>query len=164
MTTPPPSERRHVESGDVADSTGPDEHVDPVQSGDKDAGGDPLQPGDRDAGVDPVQPGDRDAGGDPGGPVDPWPRRVGIIMAVGLGVGVAAALAAGATGASGQVGAVLILLVLSLAAGVGALLALVTSAVDEFRGRDVTSRRPVLGIVLFVAAAMLMAMTVAAAA
>ena len=57
----------------------------------------------------------------------------------------------------------MILLVLSLTAGLSAVLALVTSAVDEFRGRDVPWRRPVLGIVLFVAAAMLMAMTVAAA-
>ncbi len=100
---------------------------------------------------------------DPDPAHDPWLRRVAVVMGVGLGVGILAAVGVGIAGASGQVGAVIILLVLSLAAGTSAVLALVTAAIEEFRGGNVSWRRPVLGIVLFVAAAMLMAMTVAAA-
>jgi hypothetical protein len=94
---------------------------------------------------------------------DRWMVRAGITVAVGLGLGVVAAAGLGIAGASGQAGAVALLLVLSLGAAGGALLALVSAVVDEFRGRDVTWRRPVLGVVLFLAAALLMAMTVAAA-
>lgn len=109
--------------------------------------------------------GDSDAAAptDIDGSRDPWLRRVAVVMGVGLGVGILAAVGAGLAGATGRVGAVIILLVLSLAAGTSAVMALVTSAIEEFRGGDVSWRRPVLGIVLFVAAAMLMAMTVAAA-
>lgn len=94
---------------------------------------------------------------------DRWMVRAGIAVAIGLGLGVVAAAGLGMAGASGQVGAVVLLLLLSLGTACGALLALVSAVADEFRGRDVTWRRPVLGVVLFFAAALLMAMTVAAA-
>lgn len=103
----------------------------------------------------------RDDTGD--GP-DRWMVRAGVTVAIALGLGILVAATLGFAGASGQVGAVVVLLLLSLGTAVGALMALVSAVVDEFRGRDVPWRRPVMGIVLFLAAAVLMAMTVAAAA
>ena len=101
---------------------------------------------------------------DTGGGPDRWMVRAGVAVAIGLGLGILVAGVLGFAGASGQAGAVVVLLLLSLGMAVGALLALVSAVVDEFRGRDVAWRRPVLGVVLFLAAAGLMAMTVAAAA
>lgn len=100
--------------------------------------------------------GDRDDGGDgePDGDVssratrDPWLKRVAVIVAATVGMAVLAAAGLGAAGAGGAGAAVGLLLVLALGCGVAALVALATSAVDEFRGRPVTLRRPVLGIVL----------------
>lgn len=97
------------------------------------------------------------------GPPDPWIVRAGVTLAVGVGIGILAAIGVGLAGASGRVGAVVVLLIVSLATALAALMALLSSVVEELRGADVAWRRPVMGIMLFVVAAMLMAMTVAAA-
>lgn len=143
---PPPDDRR------ARNPYAPDEPVGAMGADGPTGHGDPP-------GRDENRPPD-DLGGGP----DRWMVRAGVAVAVALGLGILVAATLGFAGASGQVGAVVVLLLLSLGTAVGALMALVSAVVDEFRGRDVPWRRPVMGIVLFFAAAVLMAMTVAAAA
>lgn len=137
-----------------ADQTPPESHIEPSDDSrraatDTDAGGPNA------GGPDQASHGRR--------PRDPWIVRAGVTVAVGIGVGVLAAVGVGLAGASGQWGAIVVLLIVSLAAALGALMALVSAVVDEVRGGDVGWRRPVMGIALFVVAAMLMSMTVVAA-
>lgn len=98
----------------------------------------------------------------PGDGTDPWIRRVGMVLAGSLVVAVLAAAVVGALGGGGAGAAVVLLLVLAVGVSIGAVLALATAAIGEFRGRDVTWRRPVLGVVLLLAAMALSAMTAAA--
>ncbi len=86
-------------------------------------------------------------------------RLVAIELGVGLGLAVLGALGVGVAGGSGTAGAAVLLLVLSLTFAIGATTALVTTLVDDYRGRPVGRSRVVVGIVLFVAAAAFMAMT-----
>ncbi|MBY5161648.1 hypothetical protein [Salsipaludibacter albus] len=89
-------------------------------------------------------------------------RLVAIVLAVGLGLAVVGAVVTGMSGGSGAVAAVVLLLVLGTTFAIGALLALGTAVVDEFRGRTVSRGRVVVGLVLFVATVVVMAMAGAA--
>lgn len=90
---------------------------------------------------------------------DPRLRTVAVILAVGLGLAVLGAVGVGVGGGTGRAGAAVLLLVLALSLAAGALVALGTALVDEFRGRPVGRARIVVGIVLFIATAAFMAMT-----
>lgn len=90
---------------------------------------------------------------------DPWCRRIGMIVGATVLVAILAAGSLGAAGVTGGGGAVVLLLVLVLGMALAAVLALATSAIDEFRGRPVTWRRPLLGVVLLLVAMALSAMT-----
>lgn len=89
---------------------------------------------------------------------DQWLRRVGIVVGAGVAGAVLVAFAAGALGATGTTVAAVLFLLLAFTCGGAALLALGTALVDELRGRAVSRGRIVVGIVLFFAAAALMAM------
>lgn len=116
---------------------------------------------------DPVQPGGP-PDNPPGAPRDdasPPPRRdprlrtVAVIVAVGVGLAIVGAVGVGALGGDGRTGAAVLLLVLSLGMASGAVVALGSAVLDEYRDRPVSAPRIVVGIVLFVAAAAFMAMT-----
>jgi hypothetical protein len=98
----------------------------------------------------------------PGNGTDPWIRRVGMVLAGSLVVAVLAAAVVAALGGGGAGAAVVLLLVLAVGVSIAAVLALATAAIGEFRGSDVSWRRPVLGVVLLLAAMALSAMTAAA--
>ncbi len=90
---------------------------------------------------------------------DPRLRGLAVFLGVGFGIAVLAAAGLGLAGADGRAGAAGLLLVLSLVVAGGAVWALGTAVVDEYRERPVGRARVVVGIVLFIAAAALMAMT-----
>ncbi len=89
---------------------------------------------------------------------DPRLRLVGLLVGAGVALAVLAAALAGATGNSGAVAAVVLLLVLGASFAVASLVALGSAVVDEFRGRPVGRARVVVGLVLFVATVVVMAM------
>lgn len=102
----------------------------------------------------------RDAGSDrPAARRDPRLRTVGRVVGIGVGVAVAGAAVVGIAGGGGRVSAAVLLLVLALSLACGAMVALGSAVVDEYRDRPVGHARIVVGIVLFLAAAAFMAMT-----
>lgn len=75
-----------------------------------------------------------------------------------LGVGLALALLVGALGGEPRAGMAVLLLVSALSCGVGALYGIGTAVADDLRGRPTSRRRPIAAGVLFLLAAVLMAM------
>lgn len=127
---------------------------------------DDERPPDATAPVSPDEP--ADPPGDPAGPTDGDDggrtgdrrlRTVAIVVAVGVGSAILGAAAVGTLGGDGRAGAAVLLLVLSLAFGAGAVVALGSAVVDEYRRRPVPGVRIVVGVVLFLVAAATMAMT-----
>lgn len=90
---------------------------------------------------------------------DPRLRTVAVVVGVGVGAAILGAAIVGMLGGDGRAGAAVLLLVLSLALASGAIVALGTAVVDEYRRRPVGRPRVVVGVVLFLAAAAFMAMT-----
>lgn len=86
-------------------------------------------------------------------------RRMGWIVGVGMAVAVALALLAGAAGATGRAGAAIVLLLSAASCAVSATYGVVTAVIDDVRGTRVSRPRIAWVVVLFFAAAALMAMT-----
>lgn len=106
---------------------------------------------------------------DPGaGDVDPTDvddqRRRQLRRIVGLGVAAAAALAvlAGLGGATGQAGAAIFLLLSAMTCAIAATYGVLTAVRDDLKDVPVSRARVVWVVVLFFAAAALMAMTAGA--
>lgn len=93
---------------------------------------------------------------------DPKLRRTRRIPLGAAIVGIVLAALTGVLGGDGRVGLVVFLLVTSVGAGLGALYGIVTAVVDDLKQRPVDRRRPITAVVLFLVAAMLMAMVAAA--
>lgn len=75
-----------------------------------------------------------------------------------LGLGLPLALAVGALGGEARAAMAVLLLIGALSCGVGALYAIGSAVVDDLRGRPSSRRRPIAAGILFVLAAVLMAM------
>ncbi len=81
---------------------------------------------------------------------------------IGLVLGMVLAGVGAALGADGRVGFVVVVLVTAAGCGLGATYALLTAVIDDLRSRPVARSRPVSGVALFLAAAVLMALVAGA--
>lgn len=98
-------------------------------------------------------------GNDPLGTDHRRAQRAWRIAGLGsLVIGTGLALAVGLLGGTGQAGMAVFLLFAAASCTVGALYATVTLVADDLRGRSTSRRRPIAALVLFVLAALLMAM------
>lgn len=109
----------------------------------------------------------RHAGADeavPGAATGPPPdlvrrRYIRRIAGGGISLGLLLSVGAGAAGATGRVGAAILLLLSAAGCAAAATYGVLTAVVDDLRDRPVSRRRLLWVIMMFVAAAALMAMT-----